>query len=174
MSDSGTTGINATAIAALAPCWIDPIIDFLVDDRLPSDKKEGIRIRRMAPRYWLVKDRTLYRRSFGGPYLLCLRPEKVGELLAELHSGVCGGHVGGRSLAHRAMTQGFWFEVPNTIISDNGLQFDSRAFRDFCSGLGIKNKYSTPSYPQGNGQAEAVNKVIVSGLKKRLEGAKGN
>ena len=26
---------------------------------------------------------------------------------------------------------------------------------------GIKNRYSTPAYPQGNGQAEAVNKVIV-------------
>ena len=33
--------------------------------------------------------------------------------------------------------------------------------------------YSTLVYPQGNGQAEAVNKVIVSGLKKRLDDAKG-
>ena len=37
----------------------------------------------------------------------------------------------------------------------------------------LLNKYSTPAYPQGNGQAEAVNKVIVSGLKKRLDDAKG-
>ena len=29
-------------------------------------------------------------------------------------------------------------------------------------------------YPQSNGQAKATNKMIVSGLKKRLEGAKGN
>ena len=35
------------------------------------------------------------------------------------------------------------------------------------------NRYSTPAYPQGNGQAEAVNKVIVNGLKKRLDDAKG-
>ena len=39
--------------------------------------------------------------------------------------------------------------------------------------MGITNRYSTPAYPQGNGQAEAVNKVIVSGLKKRLDNAKG-
>ena len=32
---------------------------------------------------------------------------------------------------------------------------------------------STPAYPQGNGQTEAVNKVILSGLKKRLDDAKG-
>ena len=29
-------------------------------------------------------------------------------------------------------------------------------------------------YPQSNGQAEAVNKTILSGLKKRLDGVKGN
>ena len=39
--------------------------------------------------------------------------------------------------------------------------------------MGITNRYSTPAYPQGNRQAEAVNKVIVSGLKKRLDDAKG-
>ena len=65
------------------------------------------------------------------------------------------------------------FGVPNVLISDNGLQFDSKAFRKYCSDLGIKNRYSTPAYPQGNGQAEAVNKVIVNGLKKRLDDAKG-
>ena len=58
------------------------------------------------------------------------------------------------------------------FILDNGLQFDSKAFRKYCSDLGIKNRYSTPAYLQGNGQAEAVNKVIVNGLKKRLDDAK--
>ena len=65
------------------------------------------------------------------------------------------------------------FGVPNVLILDNGLQFDSKAFRKYCSDLGIKNRYSTPAYSQGNGQAEAVNKVIVTGLKKRLDDAKG-
>ena len=59
------------------------------------------------------------------------------------------------------------------LISDNGLQFDSKTFGKYCSDLGIKNRYSTPAYPQGNGQAEAINKVIVNGLKKRLDDAKG-
>ena len=59
------------------------------------------------------------------------------------------------------------------LISDNGLQFNSKAFRKYCSDLGIKNRYSTPAYPQENGQAETVNKVIVNGFKKRLDDAKG-
>ena len=49
-----------------------------------------------------------------------------------------------------------WFGIPHTLISDNGLQFDSKAFRRYYYDLGIKNRYSTPAYPQGNGQAEAV------------------
>ena len=65
------------------------------------------------------------------------------------------------------------FGVPHVLISDNGLQFDSKMFRNYCGELGITNRYSTLAYPQGNGQAEAVNKVILSGLKKRLDDAKG-
>ena len=65
------------------------------------------------------------------------------------------------------------FGVPHVLISDNGLQFDIKMFRKYCGELGITNRYSTPAYPQGNGQAEATNKVILSGLKKRLDDAKG-
>ena len=65
------------------------------------------------------------------------------------------------------------FGVPHVLISDNGLQFDSKMFKKYCGELGITNKHSTPAYPQGNGQAKAVNKVIVSGLKKRLDDVKG-
>ena len=65
------------------------------------------------------------------------------------------------------------FGVPHSLISDNDLQFDSKSFRRYCCELGITNKYFTLAYPQGNGQAEAINKVIVNGLKKRLDDAKG-
>ena len=65
------------------------------------------------------------------------------------------------------------FGIPRTLISDNSLQFDSKAFRRYCYDLGISNKYSTSAYPQRNGQAEAINKVIVSALEKRLDDAKG-
>ena len=65
------------------------------------------------------------------------------------------------------------FGTPHTLISDNGLQFDSKNFREYCYEFGITNWYSTPAYLQENGQVEAVNKVIVSGLKKRLDEAKG-
>ena len=65
------------------------------------------------------------------------------------------------------------FGTPHTLISDNDFQFDSKTFRKYCCDFGITNRYSTPTYPQGNGQAETVNKVIVNGLKNRLGDAKG-
>ena len=37
------------------------------------------------------------------------------------------------------------FGVPESLVFNNGLQFDSKAFRKFCSDLGIKNRYSTPA-----------------------------
>ena len=65
------------------------------------------------------------------------------------------------------------FGIPFTLISNNGLLFNSNAFMRYCCDLGITNRYSTLTYPQGNGYAKVVNKVIMSGLKKRLDDAKG-
>ena len=39
------------------------------------------------------------------------------------------------------------FEVPHTLISDNGLQVDSKAFWRYCEELGIRKEYYTPTYP---------------------------
>ena len=91
----GATKVDVAAITTIRSCWMDPIIEFLVEDRVPDDESEANKVHRVALRYWLSADRKLYRRSFGGPYLLCLHPGKENELLAELHEGVCSGHVGG-------------------------------------------------------------------------------
>ena len=39
------------------------------------------------------------------------------------------------------------FGVPHELISDNGLQFDSKMFRKYFGELGITNRYSTLAYP---------------------------
>ena len=43
------------------------------------------------------------------------------------------------------------FGVSDFLVFNNGLQIDSKVFRELCSNLGIKNKYSTSAYPQCNG-----------------------
>ena len=91
------------------PSWMDPILSYLKDNKLPEDKKEAKIIKRKAPRYWVSKEGLMYKHSFTGSYLLCVHPEKVRDFLFEIHEGICGGHTGGRSLAHRAISQGYWW-----------------------------------------------------------------
>ena len=98
---------SVSQMTTVGPCWMDPVINFLAEDRVLDDKKEAEKVHQTATRYWLFADRKLYGRSFGGPYLQCLHPNKVKEILAKLHDEVCGNHAGGHSLAHRAMIQGF-------------------------------------------------------------------
>ena len=90
---------------------MDPIVRFLKDDILPEEKLEAEKIRRNAPRFWLSEDHKLYKCSYSRPYLLCIHPETVELLLEELHEGICGSHIGGRSLSHRVITQGYWWPM---------------------------------------------------------------
>ena len=95
--------------ANLAPSWMDPILKFFESDILPEEKVEAEKIWRKAPWYWLSEDKKLYKRSFSGSYLLCVPPETSESILEELHEGICGSHTEGRSLSHRAITQGYWW-----------------------------------------------------------------
>ena len=91
------------------PSWMDSIIRFLKEDILPEEKIEADKIQRKATSYWLSEDHKLYKRSFSGPYLLYVCPELTESLLEELHEGIYGNHTGGRSLAHRVITQDYWW-----------------------------------------------------------------
>uniref|UniRef100_A0A2N9I4J6 Uncharacterized protein n=1 Tax=Fagus sylvatica TaxID=28930 RepID=A0A2N9I4J6_FAGSY len=105
-TDQPANYINAITVG---PCWMDPYVTYLKEGVLPEQKKEAEIIRRKTARFWLSKDLKLYRRSFSGPYLLCVHPDVIEDLLYEIHEGICGSHTGGRSLAHRALTQGYWW-----------------------------------------------------------------
>ena len=70
ITDVGIARINVTAVSTTEPCWMDLIIDFLVEDRILDDEKEASKVRRVASRYSLSTNRKLYRRSFGGSNLL--------------------------------------------------------------------------------------------------------
>ena len=93
----------------VGPSWMDPLVTFLKQGLLPKDKGEAEKICRKAPHYWLSEEQNLYKHSHLGPYLLCVHPEAMELLLEELHEEICGSHMGGRSLAHRALTQRYWW-----------------------------------------------------------------
>nr|XP_025670157.1 uncharacterized protein LOC112769923 [Arachis hypogaea] len=65
------------------------------------------------------------------------------------------------------------FGIPEIVISDNGTQLTDKKFREFLEGLRVSHRFSSVEHPQTNEQVESANKIIVKGLKKRLDEAKG-
>ena len=58
------------------------------------------------------------------------------------------------------------FRIPKRLISDNGTSFINKDMKGLIEAYYIKHGRSTPYYPQGNGQAEATNRVMLKILKK--------
>nr|XP_049707012.1 uncharacterized protein K02A2.6-like [Helicoverpa armigera] len=54
--------------------------------------------------------------------------------------------------------------IPMTLTADNGRQFTSQEFRDFCQEMGIKLLSTTPYTPQENGEVERQNRDILKRL----------
>ncbi|RVX05343.1 Gypsy retrotransposon integrase-like protein 1 [Vitis vinifera] len=88
--------------------WTHNIAEYLRAGTLPEDPKQAHKIRVQAARFTLIGGH-LYKRSFTGPYLRCLGHSEAQYVLAELHEGICGNHTGGRSLTHRAHSQGYYW-----------------------------------------------------------------
>ena len=88
--------------------WTDDITKYLRTGTLPGDPKQAHKTRVQAARFTLIGGH-LYKRSFTGPYLRCLSHSEAQYVLAELHEGVCRNHSGGRSLEHRAHSQGYYW-----------------------------------------------------------------
>jgi IS30 family transposase len=67
----------------------------------------------------------------------------------------------------------FRFGVPHSIVTDNGSNFTSHEFKDYCADVGIKLHFASVAHPQTNGQVEKANGIICNGIicngiKKRL------
>ena len=55
--------------------------------------------------------------------------------------------------------------IPEVIKSDNGPPFNGEEYQRYVSALGIKAKFSTPYWPQGNGEAERFMQPLGKALK---------
>ncbi|KAL0355325.1 UNVERIFIED_CONTAM: hypothetical protein Sradi_3979400 [Sesamum radiatum] len=60
------------------------------------------------------------------------------------------------------------------IISDKGHQFQGRRIQEWCQGLHIKHRLTTVAHPQANGQVKVTNRILIQGIKRRLERVGGN
>ena len=65
------------------------------------------------------------------------------------------------------------FGVPQRIISDNGTPFVNNDVRKMLEFYQVKHHRSSPYYPQGNGQVEGTDKVLIK-IEPRVHRRMGN
>ena len=88
--------------------WTNPILSFLQDGRLPQNPEEARKIQKCAARFTVLND-ELYKRGYSQPYLRCMEGEEAKHVLEEVHGGVCGDHMGAKSLVRKIMRTGYFW-----------------------------------------------------------------
>ena len=96
------------------PSWMDPIWDYINEEGLPDDSKEAAKIRARSSKFTNHKG-SLYKRGFFTPFLKFIAGEDTEYVLREVHEGICGNHIGARTLAGKVLRQGYYWP---TILKD--------------------------------------------------------
>ena len=88
--------------------WITPLFDYIHNGSFPDDCNEARKIKAKAARFTIIEG-WLFKRSYSGPYLTCVNPNKFKKIIAEHHEGKCRIHSGERSLAHKELIVGYYW-----------------------------------------------------------------
>nr|GFA16257.1 reverse transcriptase domain-containing protein [Tanacetum cinerariifolium] len=91
-----------TVVEEDGPTWMTPIMEYLKEWTLPSDRKEARKFRIKARQYELLEG-VLYMRSFLTPWLRCVRPLQVEYVIREIHKGSCSMHAEPPSVVAKAI-----------------------------------------------------------------------
>jgi hypothetical protein len=101
-----------TQIMVTTRSWTQDFIDYIKENKLPSNREEATRIIRRSKNYVLVGD-NLYRRVASSRVLLkCISREEGKEILKKIHSGCCGNHTASRTLVGKTFRTGFYWPTP--------------------------------------------------------------
>ena len=96
------------AVEPQAPAWAHHTVRFLQIGELPEEQEGAEKVACRSVVYQFV-DNVLYRKRPNGVKLKCIPWEEGLELLAEIHGGICGSHIGSRALAGKAFWKGFFW-----------------------------------------------------------------
>ncbi|GKV36278.1 hypothetical protein SLEP1_g44427 [Rubroshorea leprosula] len=97
-----------------SPSWTTSLIEYLRSGELPEDPSTAKLIKRRAAHFTLL-DNQLYKRAASMPLLRCLTPYEAEYAVREVHEGVCGTHIGGRTLARKLLRHGYYWP---TMVED--------------------------------------------------------
>jgi ribonuclease HI len=95
----------------LAQCpWYKDVIYFLQELRPPDglQRSKARALKLKAVKYCLI-DQILYWKDPLGVLLKCISPPEAEKVVAEFHSGLCGGHHFWRATAHKILRAGYYW-----------------------------------------------------------------
>ena len=95
-TNSSILHAQVNQVKEVPPSWMDPIRLYIATGELPNDRDKANKVLVQSVRFSMI-DGKLYKRSLGGPYLMCLTPEQGQYVLAKLHEGICVNHPGGQN-----------------------------------------------------------------------------
>jgi hypothetical protein len=82
--------------------WRQPFVDYLGEQKGPSDKNLAEQLTRRAKSYVLVEDKLYRRGASSGVLMKCVPTKKGKDILEEIHKGVCSDHASSRTLVSKA------------------------------------------------------------------------
>jgi hypothetical protein len=89
--------------------WRQPFIDYIREQKVPSDKSSAEQLIRRAKSYVLVGDKLYRRDATSGVLMKCVPREEGKDILEEIHKGVCGNHASSRTLVSKAFRRAFYW-----------------------------------------------------------------
>ena len=78
--------------------WMDPLLDYLRDNKIFEDRSE-VRLLRLQMARYLIYDGKLYRQGFIILLVRCTMEEKTAYMLKEVYEDICGNHSRGPSFS---------------------------------------------------------------------------
>ncbi|XP_021756199.1 uncharacterized protein LOC110721370 [Chenopodium quinoa] len=78
------------------PSWMDTILAYKLQGELPEERILAAKLKRIGSRF-IVYNGELLKESFPTPLLKCVGPTDADYILREIHFGICGNHIGGRT-----------------------------------------------------------------------------
>ncbi|GJX31540.1 reverse transcriptase domain-containing protein [Tanacetum coccineum] len=85
-----------------------PIHEYLTEEILLEEKSKARAIRCKAGRC-VMTNGVLYKKSFLGLWLRCVRPLQANYVLREIHEGLCSMHAGPRFVVAKALRSGYYW-----------------------------------------------------------------
>jgi hypothetical protein len=82
--------------------WRQPFIDYICEQKVPTDKNLAEQLIHRAKSYVLVGDKLYRWVATSGVLMKCVPREEGKDILEEIHKGVCGNHASSRTLVSKA------------------------------------------------------------------------